>query len=147
MKLNYLPMLAAVGFAVALARPCAADQTVVTPTSQSNNQNTPPLASAPPSYVWDGQDYVGKSGGRYYYLGPQNTWVAMTPAQEYRYEEWQTNNPDWQQHEIRNTHYRGHDQGQSATPNTTAEPNGQDTQPNYQPAPPPANPNPNNPPQ
>jgi hypothetical protein len=140
MKTHYLPILAAVGFAVALARPCLADQTVVTPTPQSNAQMSPPLATAPPSYVWDGKEYVGQSGGKYYYLGPHQTWTSLDSSRQDRFQQWQQNNPDWQQREIRNTHYLGHDQGQSTPPMNA-------TQPNATVAPAPAAPGQNTPPQ
>ena len=137
MKARYVPMIAAVGFALAL--PCLADQTVVTPAPQTGAQPTaPPAASVPPSYVWDGYEYVGKSGGKYYYLGPRNTWQTLDTDRRQRFEQWQRAHPDWRDRQIRNTEYLGHDQGQSQLqpmPNTT--------EPDYRPAPPDTN----NPPQ
>jgi len=115
MKASYLPILAAVGFAVTLASPCLADQTVVTPAPESNAQTAPPLAAAPASYVWDGREYVGQSGGKYYYLGPHQAWTSLDSTRQNRFQQWQQNNPNWRQREVRNTHYLGHDQGQSST--------------------------------
>ena len=127
MKITCISLIAAAGFALALASPCIADQTVVTPTPQHGSQSAPPMGSAPPSYVWDGHEYVGQSGSKYYYLGPHNTWTGLDAARQQRFNQWRQSNPDWQKKEIRNTRYLGHDEGQSQiqpVPNSTA-PNGQ----------------------
>lgn len=147
MKTHYLPILAAAAFALALAHPCLADQTVVTTAPQTAAPETSSQpAAVPQTYVWDGQEYVGQSDGKYYYLAPNNNWVPMDADRQQRFEQWQKANPNWQQQEIRNTHYRGHDQGQSqmqSLPNNTAPNN---TAPNSQNPPAPANPGQNNPP-
>ena len=113
MKANKYAIMAAAGFALALARPCVADQTVVTPVPQNGAHTAPPAACVPQGYVWDGSEYVGQVGAKYYYLGPRNTWVTLDTTRQGRFQQWQQNNPNWQQKEIRNTDYLGHDQGQS----------------------------------
>jgi hypothetical protein len=71
---------------------------------------------APDYYVWDGFEYVGVVGGRYYYLGPRNVWVACEPFRVTRFHDWERYHPDWHNHAIRNEHYRndnrGHDRNQ-----------------------------------
>ncbi|HUA66087.1 MAG TPA: hypothetical protein VME24_09580 [Alphaproteobacteria bacterium] len=72
-----------------------------------------PAAAVPTGYVWDGSEYVGQVGGKYYYLGPHDTWVELDKTRQHRFEDWQKKNPDWRTREVRNTHYQGHDMGQS----------------------------------
>lgn len=65
------------------------------PNSQPASSESPAVAPAtPPSAVWDGNEYVGQVNGQNYYLGPNNTWLAMDPAREQRFEEWRQNNPN-----------------------------------------------------
>lgn len=61
----------------------------------------------PDYYVWDGYEYVGVNGGRYYYLGPNHVWIVCEPFRVTRFHEWERYHPDWHNHAIRNEHYRG----------------------------------------
>lgn len=80
---------------------------------------TPPPAVtvqvAPDYYVWDGYEYVGIAGGRYYYLGPGHVWIACEPFRVTRFHDWERHHPDWHAHATRNVRYRpearghGHD--------------------------------------
>lgn len=115
MKIKYLTAIAAIGLTLSIVRPCAAGQdvVVVTPSPHTSPVSRPPAAGVPAGYVWDGSEYVGQVGGKYYYLGPRNTWVALDTTRQHHFQDWQQKNPNWQSHEIRNTHYQGHDMGQT----------------------------------
>jgi hypothetical protein len=126
MKRKEITGIVTLGIALALGLPIAAgaDPAVVTPAPQTYPAATAPAAEVPAGYVWDGSEYVGKSGSKYYYLGPQNTWVALDKTRQNRFQDWQKKNPDWKSHEVRNTRYQGHDMGQShaVAPNPTPPP-------------------------
>ncbi|HUA37720.1 MAG TPA: hypothetical protein VMA35_04885 [Candidatus Sulfopaludibacter sp.] len=66
---------------------------------------------APDYYVWDGFEYVGVVGGRYYYLGPRNVWIACEPFRLARFQDWERFHPDWRNHAIRNERYRNDNHG------------------------------------
>ena len=77
----------------------------------------PPMPAVPPpvvttsvayptTYVWDGNEYVGVVGTDYYYLGPGNVWMVMSPAQHKRFDKWEAKHQDWRDHAIHNTRYR-----------------------------------------
>jgi hypothetical protein len=60
----------------------------------------------PDSYVWDGYEYVGFVGDRYYYLGPGNVWLFCEPFRLERFHGWERGHADWRDHAIRNDRYR-----------------------------------------
>lgn len=68
----------------------------------------------PDYYCWDGFEYVGIVGGRYYYLGPRNVWIVCEPFRLERFHEWERGHADWREHATPNEHFRpagrGHDQ-------------------------------------
>jgi hypothetical protein len=66
---------------------------------------------APDYYVWDGFEYVGIVGGRYYYLGPRNVWIVCEPFRLARFHDWERVHPDWHNHAIRNERYRNDNRG------------------------------------
>jgi hypothetical protein len=128
MKIEHITAISVLGFALAVARPCtaASSASVVTLAPQTAPVTTPPVAQVPPGYVWNGSEYVGQTGSKYYYVGPPNTWVVLDPTHQPG--ESQTNNPNGQSQEIRNTRYQGHDEGQSqlqSPPNSQSQENPQ----------------------
>ena len=66
---------------------------------------------APDYYVWDGFEYVGVVGGRYYYLGPRNLWIDCEPFRLARFHDWERVHPDWREHAVRNERFRHDDRG------------------------------------
>lgn len=60
----------------------------------------------PDDYYWDGYEYVGIVGDRYYYLGPGNVWVVCDPIRLHRFNVWIGAHPDWRVHATVNVHYR-----------------------------------------
>jgi hypothetical protein len=60
----------------------------------------------PDYYVWDGYEYVGVIGSQYYYLAPGDVWAPMPSERRERFEHWEHNHHDWQEHAIRNERYR-----------------------------------------
>ena len=60
----------------------------------------------PDNYVWDGNEYVGVIGTQYYYLGPNNIWLAMDAPRLARWHDWEKVHADWRDHAIRNELYR-----------------------------------------
>jgi hypothetical protein len=113
MKTKQITAMLALGSSLAIVQPCIAGPEVVTPAPQVYPATKDPATQVPTSYVWDGSEYVGQVGSKYYYLGPRNTWVNLDSTRQERFQHWQKSNPDWQSHEIRNTRYQGHDMGQS----------------------------------
>jgi hypothetical protein len=60
----------------------------------------------PDYYVWDGYEYVGVIGSQYYYLAPGDVWAPIPSERRERFEHWEHNHHDWQEHAIRNERYR-----------------------------------------
>jgi hypothetical protein len=60
----------------------------------------------PDDYVWDGYEYVGFVGGRYYYLGPGNVWLFADPFRLERFHGWERDHGDWRAHAIHNDRFR-----------------------------------------
>lgn len=60
----------------------------------------------PNYYVWDGDEYIGVVGGRYYYLGPGHVWMRCEPFRVARFHRWERFHPDWHAHAIYNDRYR-----------------------------------------
>jgi hypothetical protein len=109
MKSRYLSLVLAGGFGLALVNASQAQQpTTISPMRQPGIPRSTPLSGAvPQTYVWDGFEFVGRVGSKYYYLGPHKTWVLMDAARRQRYQQWQRANPNWQQRQIRNTQFLG----------------------------------------
>ncbi len=67
----------------------------------------------PDTYVWDGSEYVGVVGDQYYYLGPNNVWIACDPVRVAHFHDWEHAHRDWRTHATANVKYRldakGHD--------------------------------------
>jgi hypothetical protein len=70
----------------------------------------------PETYVWDGYEYVGVVGDRYFYLGPGNVWLVCEPFRLERFHGWERYHQDWREHAIRNTRYRVDRNGRRAPP-------------------------------
>lgn len=114
---SILPSVIVAGFTLAMVNTCAADQPAPAfPSPQTGTSGTASPHPAPTSYVWDGHEYVGMSGGKYYYLGPNDEWQQMSSSRVHRFQAWEKQNPNWKNHAVRNTRYLGHDQGQEAQP-------------------------------
>ncbi len=66
----------------------------------------PPVAvvevGVPPSYTWDGVEYVGFVGGQYMYLGAGGGWLVCDPYRLNRFHGWERGHPDWRRTAIRN---------------------------------------------
>lgn len=105
--------IAAVGFSLAVGYPCMAAPSLAAVTPKPVIVTRAPAVEVPTGYVWDGSEYVGQVGGKYYYLGPRNTWVELDKTRQHQFEDWQKKNPDWRSREVKNTRYQGHDMGQS----------------------------------
>lgn len=52
-------------------------------------------AVVPDYYCWDGYEYVGWVGDRYYYLGPGQVWMTCDPVRVRRFEAWASVHPQW----------------------------------------------------
>jgi hypothetical protein len=110
MKSRYLPLVVAGGFGLALVIAGHAQLTPMNPARQPGIPRSSPPAAVPQNYVWDGFEFVGRVGGKYYYLGPDNTWVLLDGIRRQRYQQWQRSNPTWQQQQVRNTQFLGQTQ-------------------------------------
>ncbi|HTV42140.1 MAG TPA: hypothetical protein VMF08_16335 [Candidatus Sulfotelmatobacter sp.] len=92
MKTKYIMAIAALGSTLGIGLPC----TAFTSAPQQPGIYPPQVAPAVPKTAeWDGWEYVGEVGGRVYYQGPNNTWLAMDKAHQQRFEQWRRNNPNW----------------------------------------------------
>ena len=63
-------------------------------------------AVVPDYYCWDGYEYVGWVGDRYYYLGPGHVWVACDPVRVRRFNAWASVHPQWRARATVNVGYR-----------------------------------------
>ena len=129
MKTKYIMAIAALGSTLGIGLPC----TAFTSAPEQPGLYPPQVApAAPKTAVWDGWEYVGQVGGRVYYQGPNNTWLAMDKTHQQRFEEFRKNNPNWNQpgepsSQMQNTRSQGPEKGQSPGENipTGSNPNGQ----------------------
>jgi hypothetical protein len=122
MKKKYIMALGALGITLGIGLP----STAVTNVQQPGIYPPEVAPAIPATAVWDGSEYVGQVGGRNYYQGPNNTWLAMDQAHQQRFEEWQKNNPNWnkpseQSGQTQNTRSQGPEKGQSPDENITTE--------------------------
>jgi len=62
--------------------------------------------AVPDSYAWDGVEFVGVVGSQYYYLGPDNVWLACDQPRLMRFHDWERGHADWRIHATRNELYR-----------------------------------------
>lgn len=60
----------------------------------------PATGYAPEYYTWDGNEYVGVSGGNYVYWNGA-VWVAAPPIIIGRFHGWERYHPDWHRHAYR----------------------------------------------
>ncbi len=61
----------------------------------------PAVEVAPPSYVWDGVEYVGEFNGGFVYLNPAGVWVTAPPFVLDRFHGWERGHPDWRRTAVR----------------------------------------------
>ena len=61
----------------------------------------PVVEVAPPSYVWDGVEFVGEYNSGFVYLNPAGVWVAAPPFILDRFHGWERGHPDWRRSAIR----------------------------------------------
>ena len=66
----------------------------------------PPVVEVPDTYVWDGVEFVGLVGPRYFYLGPGEVWLVCDEVRLARFHDWEGFHPDWRAHAIRNDRFR-----------------------------------------
>jgi len=66
----------------------------------------PPIVEVPETYVWDGVEFVGLVGDRYFYLGPGNVWLACDPVRLERFRGWERYHADWRNRAIHNDRFR-----------------------------------------
>jgi hypothetical protein len=119
MKINYkqLLWLATAGVVCGLALSSAAGPNIYImppppPTVIITAPVPPPVVTVvvvPDYYVWDGDEYVGIVGDRYYYLGPDNVWIVMDPVRMHRFQLYVHDHPDWNGHMTHNVKYRNQD--------------------------------------
>src|ERR1700739_2962624 len=92
MKTKYISAIVVLVSTLAIVRPCSA---MVSTSPQLYPAMAPPAQEVPAGYVWNGTQYVGQVGGKYYYVGPQNTWLVLDKTRERSLEEWQRSHPNW----------------------------------------------------
>ena len=61
----------------------------------------PVVEVAPPSYVWDGFEFVGEYNGGFVYLGPGGAWLPASPFILDRFHGWERGHPDWRRTAVR----------------------------------------------
>ncbi len=103
-KFRSIIFVAAMGIAFPLSYPWAASGARVV-------SAPPPMMQVPGSYVWDGRQFVGTVGNRYYYVGPGNVWMPMDQSRRSRFSVWENGHPNWQSHATPNVRYRSIRQG------------------------------------
>lgn len=65
----------------------------------------------PDSYAWDGSEYVGFIGDKFYYLAPGNVWLPLRGQRLNHFHDWIKDHHDWRAHAIRNERFRRDAQG------------------------------------
>lgn len=118
MKTKYIIALGALGTALGIGLP----STAVTNVQQPGIYPPQVAPAVPKTAEWDGWEYVGQVGGRVYYQGPNNTWLAMDQRHQQHFEEFRRNNPNWNQpsepsSQMQNTRSQGPEKGQSPAEN------------------------------
>ena len=66
----------------------------------------PVVEVAPPTYVWDGFEYVGEYNGGFVYLNPGGVWVTAPGFVLDRFHGYERVHPDWRRTAVR--YDRGH---------------------------------------
>jgi hypothetical protein len=61
----------------------------------------PVVVEAPPTYVWDGVEFVGDYNGQYMCLNGAGVWVACDPVVLARFHGWEGGHPDWRRTAMR----------------------------------------------
>ena len=61
----------------------------------------PVVEVAPPTYVWDGVEFVGEYNGQYMYLNGGGVWVVCDPIVLGRFHGWERYHPDWRRAAVR----------------------------------------------
>lgn len=113
MKTQYIIAMGALASTLAIVPPCTAESNL-----PPQNAAQPQIYPPPTGVIWDGSKYVGQMNGKYYYLGPNNTWLPMDNTRQQRFDQWQKNraagNPGEQSSQIGNTRSGGPVRGQNA---------------------------------
>lgn len=120
MKTKYIMALGALASSLAIVPLCTA---VTQSTGLPQMYPQPEAPAMPPVAVWDGTEYVGQVDGRYYYLGPNNTWLSMDKTRQQRFDEWQETHPgnaNGQPGQGANTRSMGAAKGENAIAQTQA---------------------------
>ena len=99
-KINIMTKIVA-GFCVALGvliSGCAVSvgtEGVVGVGVDANVAVAPAVVVYPDYYAWDGVEYVGVHGDRYFYLNPGGAWVVADPVILGRFHGWERYHADW----------------------------------------------------
>ncbi len=97
---------AGVHFGISIGLPLPAPIVVTAPVAPVVVAVPPPVVEVPDTYVWDGVEFVGIVGDRYFYLGSGNVWLACDPVRLERFRGWERYHSDWRVHAIRNDRFR-----------------------------------------
>jgi hypothetical protein len=85
----------------AIAALVAGCQVAVGPPVVAVSAPAPAVEVIPPTYVWDGVEFVGEYNGGFVYLGPGGVWLPCGPEIRARFDGWARIHPDWRRNGIR----------------------------------------------
>src|SRR5271170_5934103 len=106
MKKGIMSVKTTVCLSVVVAALVSGCEVAVTPGGVVATGPAPVVEVAPPSYVWDGFEYVGEYNGGFMYLNAGGVWVTADPVILGRFHGWERGHPDWRRSAV---HYdRGH---------------------------------------
>lgn len=83
------------GLAAAITALVSGCQVGVSPGGVEASVAAPQVEVVPPSYVWDGYEYVGEINGGVVYLGPGGVWVTAPGFVLDRFHGWARYHPNW----------------------------------------------------
>lgn len=105
---------AGIHFGTSIGLPLPAPIVVTTPVAPVVVAVPPPVVEVPDTYIWNGVEFVGMVGDRYFYLGPGNVWLACDPVRLERFRGWERYHSDWRDHATRNDRFRNDAHGHVA---------------------------------
>ena len=90
-------------------------QVSFSPPVASVEVSAPAVEVVPPTYVWDGYEYVGEVNGGFYYFGPGGVWIGADPIVLGRWHGYVDVHPDWRarvvfndrEHRLDREHHEG----------------------------------------
>ena len=102
MKIKIRPALWFSALMAAFVSGCQVSVGVAPPPAVVVAEPAPVVEVVPPTYVWDGVEFVGDVNGQFMYFSPGGVWVVCDPVVVERFHGWERYHPDWRMNAIHN---------------------------------------------